>query len=191
MESKAIYYSIFYVHVRVLHWLASLITEPWTYITPKLACVLYSSWWNIKDNYPPRAQGKHLHHGPTSRRNWLVSYIPLGGTSKIITLHEPKESTSTSADMTDQLFSAVGTSLRKQPPFRDVTTGFPGKWRLRNERKNSILMTGHYPDLASASDWWKFASSNQKHYPDLGSASDWWKFASSNQKHYPDLGSDA
>ena len=61
MENKAIYYSIFYVHVRVLHWLASLITEPWTYITPKLACVLYSSWWNIKDNYPPRAQGKHLH----------------------------------------------------------------------------------------------------------------------------------
>ena len=111
-----------------------------------------------------------LSHGPTSRRNWLVSYIPLGGTSKIITLHEPKESTSTSADMTDQLFSAVGTSLRKQPAFRDAATGFLGKWRLRNERKNPILMTGHYPDLGSASDCWKFASSNQKHYPDLGSA---------------------
>ena len=90
---------------------------------------------------------KSLSHGPTSRRNWLVSYIPLGGTSKIITLHEPKESTSTSADMTYHFFSAVGISLRKQPAFRYVTTGFPGKWRLRNERKNSILMTGHYPEL--------------------------------------------
>ena len=44
-------------------------------------------------------------------------------------------------------------SLRKQPTFRDATTGFPSKWRLRNERRNSILMTRHYPDLGSASDW--------------------------------------
>ena len=28
-------------------------------------------------------------------------------------------------------------SLRKQPTFGDVTTGFPAKWRLRNERRNS------------------------------------------------------
>ena len=34
-----------------------------------------------------------------------------------------------------------------------TTLGFPAKWRLRNERKNSILMTRHYPDLGSASDW--------------------------------------
>ena len=45
------------------------------------------------------------------------------------------------------------TSLRKQPTFGDATTGFPAKWRLRNERRNSILMTRHYPDLGSASDW--------------------------------------
>ena len=25
--------------------------------------------------------------------------------------------------------------------------------RLRNERRNSILMTRHYPDLGTASDW--------------------------------------
>ena len=43
--------------------------------------------------------------------------------------------------------------LRKQPTFGDATTGFPTKWRLRNERRNSILMTRHYPDLSSASDW--------------------------------------
>ena len=32
---------------------------------------------------------------------------------------------------------------------------FPAKWRLRNERRNSILMTRHYPDLGSVSDWLK------------------------------------
>ena len=52
-------------------------------------------------------------------------------------------------------FDAVNNkdSLRKQPTFGDATTGFPTKWRLRNERRNSILMTHHYPDLGSASDW--------------------------------------
>ena len=37
-------------------------------------------------------------------------------------------------------------SLRKHPTFCDVTTGFPAKWRLRNERSNSILMTCYYSD---------------------------------------------
>ena len=44
-------------------------------------------------------------------------------------------------------------SLRKQPTFGDTTTGFPAKWRLRDECRNSILMTRHYPYLVSASDW--------------------------------------
>ena len=44
-------------------------------------------------------------------------------------------------------------SLRKKPTFGDATTGFPAKWRLRNEGRNSLLMTRHYPDLGSASDW--------------------------------------
>ena len=43
-------------------------------------------------------------------------------------------------------------SVRKQPTFGDVTGGFSVKWRPRNERRNSILMTCHYPDLCSASD---------------------------------------
>ena len=43
-------------------------------------------------------------------------------------------------------------NLRKQPTFGDATTGFPHKWHLRNERRNSTLMTRHYPDLGSASD---------------------------------------
>ena len=47
----------------------------------------------------------------------------------------------------------ISDSLRKQLIFGDTTTGFPAKWRLINERWNSILMTRHYPDLGSASDW--------------------------------------
>ena len=43
-------------------------------------------------------------------------------------------------------------SLRKKPTFGDATTGFPAKWRLRNERINCILVPRHYPDLGSASD---------------------------------------
>ena len=35
----------------------------------------------------------------------------------------------------------------------DTTTGFPIKWHLRNECRNSILMTHPYPDLGCASDW--------------------------------------
>ena len=49
--------------------------------------------------------------------------------------------------------------LKNQPTFRDDTTGFPAKWRLRNECRNSILMTCHYPDLGSASDWLKICFS--------------------------------
>ena len=44
-------------------------------------------------------------------------------------------------------------SLGKMLTVSDSTTGFPAKWRLRNERRNSILMTRRYPDLGSASDW--------------------------------------
>jgi len=44
-------------------------------------------------------------------------------------------------------------SLRKQPAFHDATAGLPAKLRLRNERRNFILMTRHYPDLGGASDW--------------------------------------
>ena len=40
-----------------------------------------------------------------------------------------------------------------QTTFRDATNGFPAKWRLRSERRNSILMTRQCQDLANASDW--------------------------------------
>ena len=44
-------------------------------------------------------------------------------------------------------------SLRKQPTFCAASTGFPAKWRLRNERGDSILITRYYLDLGSVSDW--------------------------------------
>ena len=49
------------------------------------------------------------------------------------------------------------TSMRKQPIFRDTTTGFPLKWRRRKMRRNSTLMTCLndvlLPRSRSASDW--------------------------------------
>ena len=49
-------------------------------------------------------------------------------------------------------------SVSKQPTFWNpttTTTGFPTKWRLRNDGRNSILMTCHFLDLGSDSDWLK------------------------------------
>ena len=51
--------------------------------------------------------------------------------------------------------------MKKQSTFREATTGFPTKWRLKNKRRNSILMTYHYPDHGSISDW----SCNYLHQP--------------------------
>ena len=48
---------------------------------------------------------------------------------------------------TKDIFPKTGCSLRKQPTFGDATTGFTAKWRLRNERRNSIPMMRNYPDL--------------------------------------------
>ena len=53
-------------------------------------------------------------------------------------------------------------SLRKQPTFCAASTGFPAKWRLRNERGDSILITRYYPDLGSVSDRsWRVGNSLQ------------------------------
>ena len=45
-----------------------------------------------------------------------------------------------------------------KPAFDDASTGFPANWCLRNERRNSILMTRHYPDPGCASDWLNWIS---------------------------------
>ena len=49
------------------------------------------------------------------------------------------------------LWTSLKTRLSKQPTFREATAGFPSKWRLWNERRNSVLTTRHYPDLSCAS----------------------------------------
>jgi len=49
-------------------------------------------------------------------------------------------------------WSLVTLKLTKQSTFRDATTGFPRKWLLKNESRNSMLMMHHYLDLGSASD---------------------------------------
>ena len=58
-----------------------------------------------------------------------------------------------SPSFTTKAWIYSSSNLRKKPTFGDAITGFPAKWRLRNQRSNSILMTRHYPDLDSASAW--------------------------------------
>ena len=68
--------------------------------------------------------------------------------------------------------SCLKYSLREQPAFRDATSSFPAnEWRLRNERRNFILMTCHYPDLDSALVEANFpcGRANRKQYPNLDS----------------------
>ena len=57
-----------------------------------------------------------------------------------------------------QVTVCKNSSLRKQTTFRHATNSFPVKRHLRNECRNSILMTCHYPDLRSVSDWLKQVS---------------------------------
>ena len=65
-------------------------------------------------------------------------------------------------------------NLRKQSRFRDASTGFPAKWRLRNELKKSILLRCHCLHMSNSSDLLKQISHTarpvtEKHYLDLGS----------------------
>ena len=52
--------------------------------------------------------------------------------------------------------------VRKQLTFDQATTGFPAKWHLGNEDKNSIVVTFHYPDLGTRSDWLKVCFNQSK-----------------------------
>ena len=62
-------------------------------------------------------------------------------------------------------------SRSKKLTFDDATTGFPAKWYLSNDCRNSRLMKCYNSYLESASDWsWqreKFSSTNQKLYRDV------------------------
>ena len=63
-----------------------------------------------------------------------------------------------SSSIARKLKSTSPANLRKQPTFHDATAGSPAKWRLRNKRRNSILMMRHHPDLGSAFNWLKQVS---------------------------------
>ena len=70
---------------------------------------------------------------------------------------------------------------RKHLKFCDPVAPFPMKWHPRNECRNFILMSHHYPDLDSALNFnqstifWLVV--NLKHFPDLGSdMSSVWNF---------------
>ena len=65
----------------------------------------------------------------------------------------PRQLTSSNLPSQDIIALTALVSLRKQPTFHEVATWALAKRRLSNERRNSILMTCHYPDLGSASDW--------------------------------------
>ena len=55
-----------------------------------------------------------------------------------------------------EMYSLFGNDLAwENITFRDSTTSLPAKWCLKNDRKISTLITGHHPDLASVSDYWK------------------------------------
>ena len=72
-------------------------------------------------------------------------------------------------------WKSVWKGLRKQPTSRHAaTTGFTRKWSLRNERRNTILKTRHYPDLGSASDWLKQIFNQSDALP----RSRWWHVTS-------------
>ena len=65
----------------------------------------------------------------------------------------PKMKVSPNMNWTERLKLNSKARLRKQPTFPHATDGFPAKWLLKNERKNSVLMMGHYADLGGTSDW--------------------------------------
>ena len=62
-------------------------------------------------------------------------------------------------------FKIFGTHINLS--FGDANTGFSVKGRLRNERRNSILMTRHYLDLGSASDWLNQISHTARRFSDV------------------------
>ena len=95
------------------------------------------------------------------------------------------EGFSDSCVTTNQIHAIFHPSLRTQPTFPEAITGFLAKWRLGNERGNSILMT-MMMSLPGSGQWIWLAearfprgTANRKHYSDLGSeASSVWNFCS-------------
>ena len=94
-------------------------------------------------------------HHCTNRGHWEVSFISIRFTFMFFLLDESVllRNVKFWSSIWELFPGACLFSLRKQPTFGDATIGFPAKLCLRNERRNAILMTHHYPDLTSACDW--------------------------------------
>ena len=88
--------------------------------------------------------------------------------------------------------SILDSGLRKDPTFRHATTGFAAKWRLRNERRNSILMTPYYPDIGTSTalfGYWHVISMEflrsfpRRHF--FAGKAEWWRWRKSAASSLP------
>ena len=81
----------------------------------------------------------------------------------------------------EQVQCYVLCSVTWQPPFGDAITGIAAKWPLRNKRRNSILVTCHYPDMSSTSDSLRTADA----FPDAASLRR--RYFSEGEKRRPEM----
>ena len=127
----------------------------------------------LKRNSPPFFQLLQKEEHELPRRVWRSLYPAYENDyNRVSTKKRSIMRTSTKSAKTGFSWNGCeipkGHSLRKQPTFRDTTTRFPAKWRLRND----------LPDRCSASDWLKICLDQSKAlYPDLGcDSSSVWNF---------------
>ena len=128
------------------------------YAVNKITCSAHTGTWHghLKDGQNHNVTCKEMLFLGTL--SWLTQRIIRWFPMAELLIHLQGHVAQTYTLILIRHFSSLETcqsvsSLRKQLTFGDTTTGFPNKWRLRNERRNSILMVHHYPDLGSASDW--------------------------------------
>ena len=106
--------------------------DQWAHVK-LIALFLLNKHWLISFIYP----------SPELRRTWWISRHLAQG--KFVISENGSSGT-----------HCKNTQPEKTAVFHDATTGFPAKWRVRKERRNSIPMTRHYPDdLDSDADWLK------------------------------------
>ena len=119
---------------------------PWS---PKRSATMLDSFAELFQHCWGHARALHM----VFKVLWVVSFPWCTAGLNIVGSCCNRTHTTGNTNATTPLAYVRSFSLRKQPTFVDATTGFPAKWHLRNERRNSILMTRHYPDLGGATDW--------------------------------------
>ena len=119
---------------------------PWS---PTRSATMLESFAELFRHCWGHARALHV----VSKVLWVVSFPWCTAGLNIVGSCCNRTHTTANTNATTPLASVRSFSQRKQPTFGDATTGFLAKWRLRNELRNSILMTRHYPDMGRASDW--------------------------------------